>query len=178
MAGLVPDIDPNDAAFDVLKAITIAMDVEINPSCSTHVDLLRQFQESLANGSSIHDIRRTATIVETLVCAALTSGVRFNDRETKRIKSQSAAKARAAKDSTNSQLINGIIKILMRRRFPSLSKDGLRSGITVNAVATRIYPDVVEAIKVHNLLKDTVSPIGLDAVRKRVHRLIANWQTV
>jgi hypothetical protein len=56
MAGLVPDINPDDRRFDILKAIAIAMDLFQGPTCEEHQVLLRQFQDSISSENRISDV--------------------------------------------------------------------------------------------------------------------------
>jgi hypothetical protein len=114
MAGLVPDINPDDRVFDYLKAITIAMDVMRGPSHFDNEVLLKKFQDALSSRNTIGEAHLIVKTVESLVSAAFNEGANHNKLESVKLTAQRAAKARSAKDR-DSQLIDVIIlKVMVR----------------------------------------------------------------
>jgi hypothetical protein len=174
MAGLVPDINPDDRVFDYLKAITIAMDVMRGPSHFENEELLKQFQDALSSRNTLGDVHMIVKTVDNLVRAAFNEGANHSELENVKLATQRAAKARSAK-ARDSELIDVIISEVMVRYFPSLKDRTLRKGITIHGIANKIYSEVLNAVNARNIRQGSKKVFGPHAVRKRVGKLIKNW---
>jgi hypothetical protein len=163
MAGLVPEISPDDQRFAVLNALAIAMDIFKGPTCKEHRELLLRFQNSLASKNRLSDVVTIVDTVESLVRAALNSGAKISDSEVKKIKRNIAAGARASKD-IDSPALDAKISESMRQVKLWTTK-------TPYYLAGEILPEVRRFIKERRLKNSSKGEISRDAVRKRIVRL-------
>jgi hypothetical protein len=83
---------------------------------------------------------------------------------------QGAARARASKDK-DSPALDAIIEELIREKIPNWNRRA------PNAIAAKIYDEVIKVIKSRNLHASSKREIGQDAIRKRVAKIIKSWKT-
>jgi hypothetical protein len=169
MAGLVPDISPNDSIFDSLKTTTLAIDAARDDRRNTSQELLGQLQLWLINRNP-YDLTNLVEIIEKMILVAIRCGAVMEKHEIVAITGRSAAHARQRRELISLQ-IDDIIKSAILSKYPSLNSDGnikkpLRS-LTPHGIATQIDPDVSRLLK-----EKSIPELGVSAITKRVKNLI------
>jgi hypothetical protein len=161
MAGLVPDISPNDSIFDSLKTITLAIDAARDDRHNTSQDLLGKLQLWLINRNP-YDLANLVEIIEKMMLVAIRCGTVMEKRD------------------MVSRQIDEIIKVAVLSKYPTLNSGGNikrpSKSLTAHGIATQIDRDVSRLLKEKNIRYLPKQGLGVSAITKKVKTLLS-WTT-